>query len=127
MSGHGEKLTRKQDAAIGALLCQPSITAAAHAVGIAEATLRRWLKEPGFLAAYRVARREALEHCVVLLQKASSAALGALLKSLQAKSEAVRLRAACAVLDYALKGAELLDLETRLAQLEAQVEDRRSR
>ena len=39
MSGHGEKLTRKQEAAIAALLLQPTITAAAAAVGIGEATL----------------------------------------------------------------------------------------
>ena len=55
MSGHGEKLTRKQDAAIGALLSQPTISAAAQSVGLGEATLRRWLKDPGFLAAYRSA------------------------------------------------------------------------
>ena len=40
MSGHGEKLTRKQDAAIGALLSQSTISAAAESVGIGEATLR---------------------------------------------------------------------------------------
>jgi len=50
MNGHGEKLTRKQDAAIGALLSKPTITGAAGAVGVGEATLRRWLKEPESLA-----------------------------------------------------------------------------
>jgi hypothetical protein len=30
----------------------------------------------------------------------------------------VRLRAACAILDYSMKGAELLDLESRIAVLE---------
>ena len=118
MSGHGEKLTRKQDAAIGALLSQPTISAAAESVGIGEATLRRWLKDPGFLAAYRSARRDTLEQCVALLQKAGSDAVEALQQSLQANSEGVRLRAACAILDYSMKGAELLDLETRIAALE---------
>tara|TARA_B100000315_G_scaffold208387_1_gene203651 strand:+ start:150 stop:518 length:369 start_codon:yes stop_codon:yes gene_type:complete len=118
MNGHGEKLSRKQDAAIGALLSHPTISAAAQSVGLGEATLRRWLKEPDFLGAYRATRRDALEHCVVLLQKAGSAAVEALQQSLQATSEGVRLRAACAILDYSMKGAELLDLETRIAVLE---------
>ena len=118
MNGHGEKLTRKQDAAIGALLSHPTISAAAQSVGLGEATLRRWLKEPDFLGAYRATRRDALEHCVALLQKAGSAAVEALQQSLQATSEGVRLRAACAILDYSMKGAELLDLETRIAVLE---------
>ena len=118
MNGHGEKLTRKQDAAIGALLSQPTISAAARSVGLGEATLRRWLKEPDFLGAYRATRRDALEHCVALLQKTGSAAVEALQQSLQATSEGVRLRAACAILDYSMKGAELLDLEARVAVLE---------
>ena len=118
MNGHGEKLSRKQDAAIGALLSHPTISAAAQSVGLGEATLRRWLKEPDFLEAYRATRRDALEHCVALLQKTGSAAVEALQQSLQATSEGVRLRAACAILDYSMKGAELLDLETRIAVLE---------
>ena len=118
MIGHGEKLTRKQDAAIGALLSQTTISSAAESVGIGEATLRRWLKDPGFLTADRAARRDALEQCVALLQKAGSDAVETLVQSLQATSEAVRLRAACALLDYAIRGAELLDLQTRIAVLE---------
>ena len=111
-------ISRKQDTAIGALLSRPTISAAAESVGIGEATLRRWLKDAGFLAAYRGARRDALEHCVALLQKAGSDAVKALQQSLQANSEGVRLRAACAILDYSMKGAELLDLEARIAVLE---------
>ena len=115
-------INRKQDAAIGALLVQPTLSAAAESVGIGEATLRRWLKNPEFLTAYRAARRDTLEHCVALLQKISCAAVEALQQSLQATSEGVRLRAACAILDYSIKGAELLDLETRIAVLEETTE-----
>ena len=111
-------ISRKQDAAIGALLSQPTISAAAESVGIGEATLRRWLKEPGFLTAYRAARLDTLEHCIALLQKAGIDAVEALQQSLPANSEGVRLRAACAILDYSMKGTELLDLEARIAVLE---------
>jgi hypothetical protein len=44
MTGHGEKLSRKQDQAITALVTWPSITEAAAQCGLAEVTLRRWLK-----------------------------------------------------------------------------------
>lgn len=63
---------------------------------------------------------------MALLQKAGSAAVGALLQSLQAKSEGVRLRAACAILDYSLKGAEILDLEARIALLEQRASSSRN-
>ena len=53
-----------------------------------------------------------------LVQKAGSDAVEALQQSLQATSEGVRLRAACAILEYSMKGAELLDLEARIAVLE---------
>ena len=112
------RINRKQDAAIGALMSQPTRSAAAESVGIGEATLRRWLKEPDFLGAYRTARRDALEHCVALLQKTGDDAVEALQRSPQATSEGVRLRAACAILDYSMKGAALLDLEARIAALE---------
>ena len=59
---HG--ISRKQDTAIGALLSRPTISAAAESVGIGESTLRRWLKDRDFLAAYRAARREAVSQAV---------------------------------------------------------------
>ena len=46
MKGHGEKLTRKMDAAIVALLTHATIPAAARNCGVAEVTLWRWLQLP---------------------------------------------------------------------------------
>ena len=51
-NGHGEKLTRKQEQAVAALLEQPTVLRAATAAGVSERTLRLWLKDPGFKAAY---------------------------------------------------------------------------
>ena len=39
MSGHGEKRSRKQDAAIVALLSEPTIAGAATRAGVSEPTL----------------------------------------------------------------------------------------
>jgi hypothetical protein len=89
---------------------------------VAEATLRRWHKQPNFLAAYREARREVVEKAVAQLQQSSWAASTTLIRLLASGSDSVRLRAATVILDQANKGIELLDFEERLAALEAQVQ-----
>src|SRR5688572_27719597 len=42
MNGHGERLSRKQEQAVVALLEQPTLGQAAAAVGVNEKTLRSW-------------------------------------------------------------------------------------
>jgi hypothetical protein len=106
MSGHGEKQTRKQQAAIAALLTAPTIPAAAAQIGVNERTLRRWLQLPEFRAAYRQARRELLEGAINRMQSASGAAVDTLLAvatNTEAKA-ADRLRAAGLLLDHAFRG-----------------------
>jgi len=80
MTGHGEQLSRKQEHAIGALLTEPTISAAAAAVGIGEATLRRWMKLDDFITEYRAARRQVVEQATARLQQASSGAVDTLVK-----------------------------------------------
>ncbi len=121
MKGHGEKLSRKQEEAIAALLTEATVTAAAERVGVAEVTLWRWLKRDEFLAAYRAARREVVEKATAQLQQGSWAAATTLLKLLAASSESVRLRAATAILDQANKGLDVLDFEERLAEVERRI------
>ena len=116
--GHGEKLSRKREQALYSLVHQPTIVAAARDIGIGEATLRRWLKNPVFRSEYRRYKQEIFEHSIALLQVSGDEAVKTLLLSLRAGSEHVRLRAACAILDYAIKGSEIIDLEGRVSQLE---------
>ena len=118
---HG--ISRKQDTAIGALLSRPTISAAAESVGIGESTLRRWLKDRDFLAAYRETRREAVSQAVGQLQAACSVAVVALTdisKDVNCPASA-RVSAARTVLEMALKGVELEDLAVRVEELEKQV------
>ena len=120
MKGHGERLTRKQDEAIAALLSEATVAAAAQRVGIGEVTLWLWLKLPDFTAAYRAARRQVVEKSVAQLQQSSWAASTTLLKLLGSNSDSVRLRAAQTILEQASKGVELIDFEERLSTLEQQ-------
>ena len=127
MSGHGQKLTRKQDQAIVALLVEPTIGKAAANVGVAERTLLRWLKDAGFHEAYRAARREAVSRAIGLLQKAAILAVGALvniMRNTEAPASS-RVTAARTVLDAAMRGIELEDLEDRISGLETTVAGRR--
>src|SRR5690349_14662713 len=73
-------LSAKQDAALVALLNEPTVQRAAQASGMSERTLYRWMEEPAFSRAYRAARRQAFSHAVTLTQKYASAAVQTLVK-----------------------------------------------
>jgi hypothetical protein len=121
MAGHGEKLSRKQEAFIAALLTQPTILQAAQAAGISEATATRWLKEPGVATAYAAARRAALGEAMAFVQQSMlSAVLTLRHVMLAAETPAPsKVTAAKTILDMGLRSFELEELEQRIAALEA--------
>ena len=122
MIGHGEKLSRKQDQAITALVTCPSITEAAAHCELAEVTLRRWLKQDGFQAAYREARRAVVQHAIVQVQQATGDAVETLRHVMQDPEApaSARVSAARVVLETAVKAVEIEDLEARILALETQ-------
>ena len=91
---------------------------AAAKAGIGESTLLRWLQAPEFKARYRDARRQVVEHAVCALQRATSTAVATLERNLTCGVPAAEISAAKAVLDFAVKGVELVDLAERVEQLE---------
>lgn len=113
-----QKLTRKKEALILALLSEPTHSAAAVKAGISEATLRRWLRTPFFQAAYRAARREVVEAAIGRLQQAAGQAVSTLERSLHCGRPSNEIRAAVAILDNAVKAVELMDLVQRVEELE---------
>jgi len=105
-TGHGEKMGRKFEQAIAALLDRPTVTEAAAAVGVDESTLRTWLRDAEFQAAYATARREVLERTVARLLAITGEAVEALRRNLTAEKSADQLRAAALILEYATRGVE---------------------
>lgn len=106
--------------AIRALLTEPTIEKAAKAAKVGERTLYRWLRRGDFRDAFDAARRDALSRSMATLQGVTADAVQALrdvLADAQARP-ADRVSAARVILDFALRGAEMLDLEPRLAALE---------
>jgi DNA-binding transcriptional MerR regulator len=112
------KLTRAQGRGLAALLAQPTVKKAAAVAGVSERTLFYWLKLPSFTAAYRDGRRLLVEAALGQLQRLTAKAVQALRRNLTAGSPADQVRAALGVIDRAVKGVELLDIEERLASLE---------
>jgi hypothetical protein len=119
-AGHGEKLTRKQEQAIAALLVYPTIGKAAQACKIGEKALWRWLQHPEFQSRYRAARAASVSQAVARLQQVSAQAVDTLeevMKDTEAPAPA-KVTAAKTVLEMALKGTELAELQRRIEELE---------
>ena len=72
------KSSRNQQHAIVALLTQRSVREAACVTGIGTRTLYRWMKDPEFDLAFRVARSAVVEQAAARLQQVSRAAVAAI-------------------------------------------------
>jgi hypothetical protein len=110
MTGHGQKLTHKQETLIAALLSEPTHADAAAKAGVSEATLYRWLRLPEFQMSYRQARRDLVEGAVGRIQAATGQAVDTLLTvAKDGQKDSDRVRAAVALLDHAFRGIEQAD------------------
>jgi hypothetical protein len=117
--GHGERLSRKREEAVAALLTHRTLAAAAEAVGVHERTLREWLRDPAFDAAFPEARRRAVDRAVAQLQRLCGRAARTLARAMRGEDMGVAVRAAKIVFDTALRGIELDDVVRRVEELEA--------
>lgn len=118
MNGHGQKLTRRFEVALAALLTEPTLAAAATKAGVSESTLARWLQRPDLRAAYRAARREIVESAIATLQRSTSEAVETLRRNLSNESASVQVRSAVAILEHATRAIDRVDLLERIEALE---------
>ncbi len=111
----------KQEAALAALLTNPTVRDAAKAAGIAEGTLWRYLSDETFGEHYKKARRQVTEQLIARLTSDSTKAAAVLLEVAEdaAAPASARVSAARTIIETALRGAELRDLMTRIEALEA--------
>jgi hypothetical protein len=119
MKGHGDKLGRKKEQAIAALLSEATVEAAAAKVGVSHSTLKKWLTDSNFQRYYRRARREVVEGAIVRLQQCATAAVLCLYKNLSCGNPWVEIGAARTILDHAVASIKLDDVLQRVEQLEA--------
>lgn len=113
-------LTRRQEAAIVALLREPTITRAAKAAGVHEATLHRWLAADAFANAYRQSRRQAFIQSIAMLQQCAPLAVQTIAR-LMVDPDApphVRVAAGATLLRCAKEGMAIDDLAARVEKIE---------
>ena len=117
-------MTPRQQKALAALLTSPSKAAAAKAAGIAPRTLRDYLADPEFQAAYRDAFGNMVEDATRQAQQAISPALSTLREVVEDREEdaQARISAARAILSHGLKLIETTDILNRLQELETAME-----
>jgi hypothetical protein len=120
-------LPAKQEAALLAVISNPTLKEAALAAGVSETTLWRYMQDEAFKRRLREARREAVGHAVTRLQRASADAVTVLqeLMMKEGAPAAARITAARTVLDYAVRADEAQELKARIEELEEFVKIRR--
>lgn len=125
--GHGAKIAAIREAAILALLSEPTIEKAAARAGVSERTLRRWLaSNQSFRAAYEAARRTTYEAGINRVQALTARAVETLEELLQAKKyPAVRLGAARTVTEIGMHQHDAETIMRKLDEIEAAQRQRR--
>jgi hypothetical protein len=123
-AGHGSKQDRLWEKAIVALLTTTKVEDAARSCGVSRSSMLRWLQDSAFQEAFRAARRRVLEAALSSLQEAAGAAVEALRRNLRCRKPSVEVQAGRAILDYAMRSVEMLELEERVRQQEASVNER---
>jgi len=112
-------LTGRQLAAIARLMAGDNVTRAAEASGVPRRTLTRWLTEETFTRALEAAQTAAIADSVRHLAGALSEASAAVIRlARESEDEAIRLRAALAVVSMYRELRDAGDMEARLAALE---------
>ena len=114
------KLSLRQQKSIPFLLAARTTKEAGLQAKVSEFTLCRWLAQPAFQAAYRAARHVIMDEALAVLQKSCTRAVEVMVEVLESTEapEIVRLRAAHMILDIAVRGRSVQELEDRLAALE---------
>lgn len=115
-----KKLTPAQRLTIEKLLTCGDVQDAATAANVARSSVYRWMKEPVFLAELRTAESAAIAGLSRSLAGLGALAASALRDGLSDPKMTIRLRSAEVVIGNLLKLRELVDIETRIAALEAQ-------
>lgn len=111
-------LTTKQLQTICAILETSSITKAAKKSGVSRASITRWMNKPEFKNELDRRRMELFNAGLDLLKLSTKKAAIKLLEILNSKDKSQSLWAAREILNFAIKAAEIQNIEKRLERLE---------
>ena len=118
-------MTARQTKALQALLTEPTRRAAAKKAGISESTLRSYLATPDFQENYRVAFSELVTDATRQIQQAISPAVSTLRGIVESADEpaTARIQASRAILEFALRMTEALDIVGRVEEMERTISE----
>lgn len=110
---------KRDEKIISALMCNPTVRAAAAALNVSEKQIYDRLRSPDFKKKYAQARREALEQATAYLQGIVGDALLKMYEIMTDPDNAptVQLQAAQAITRTALSMTEQVDIMAQLAEL----------
>jgi hypothetical protein len=123
--GHGEKLTRKAEQAIAALLEHPTMAEAARSCGVSERSLWRWLQRDDFQKRYREAQRAVVDSAITKLQAATLRAVETLERNLTCGNFFAENAAAQAILTHSFKAIEVRELQEQIDEIKTLLETKR--
>ena len=122
-----ERLTRKQEQAIVALVSHRTIEDAAKSGGIGKTTIFKWLQDESFQNAYREARSQVVRHAIAQAQSACSGAVTVLEDVMNSFNSpaSTKVSAAKAIIETSLKTVEMEDILARIERLEKRISERK--
>jgi len=113
-----DRLPRKDEIIIAALIAHKTTKEAAASCGISETTLWRKLQKPDFQEKYRAAQRGVLDASLATLQGATALAVNTLVKNLDSANAAAATQAAKIILEFNMKSVEYFEAQQRIKALE---------
>ena len=117
-------LTAKQKKFIPEYLKTGSIKEACNKVKISEITYQNWRNDSEFMAELKKQQDKLYNDSLDKLKTLSDSAINTLKRLLDSNNEAIKLRAANAILDNTFKFVESKDLKERIEALEELIKDK---
>jgi len=117
-----EALTPRQIRVIPYLLGAPSIEEGCKRARVSKTTVCQWLKEENFRKALKQRRDEMIGRALDSLKSNIAKATETLVKHLDSNKEAISIRAAENIIEFAQQAREHEELEGRIATLERKFE-----
>ena len=123
-SASTDALIERQGRAVLALVEAPTVEDAAQRAGVSRSILYVWLRDEGFKARLDAARAELFHEGLDALRGTMGKAARVMAALLDSRNENTRRLTAVAVLGLGMKANETIDIEMRLARLEALASER---
>jgi hypothetical protein len=121
MKGSNE-LSLKQERSILLLIAGLGLDAVAKKLKISSSSLWRWQQNDLYVARYRHLRRIRVEHSIAALQSLTSDAVECLRRNLTSGNRPSEVRSALGILNQSLSAIDLLEIETRVSEVEKRLE-----